>query len=490
MSEAFFKKYREGIIGVNQQIDTPFGKKAIVYADWTASGRLYQPIEERLQNTIGPFVGNTHTETTVTGKRMTEAYHYALKYIKQHVNAYDSDVIISSNSGMTGVVNKFQRILGLKIHERYQRLIKFKANERPLILVTHMEHHSNQTSWIETLGDVVVIPSDKEGLVDLEGLHKRLHRYKNRTTKIAAVTSFSNVSGVEAPYYKIAEIMHEHGGLCFVDFAASAPYININMHPENPAQKLDAIFFSPHKFLGGPGSTGILIFDSALYNNKVPDCPGGGTVEWTNPWGGHQYVDDIEQREDGGTPAFLQTMKVALAIKLKEEMGVDNMLRREEEMLEVIWKVFDDIPNLHVLAGNIKKRLGIVSFYIENVHYNFVVKYLNDKYGIQTRGGCSCAGTYGHFLLHVDLNTSQVITNEISHGNLSMKPGWIRMSIHPTMTDEELNTTLNAIKDISENHEEYIKDYIYNEHTNEYYHKNETQGPDKLICNWFTDNLV
>ena len=262
------------------------------------------------------------------------------------------------------------------------------------------------------------------------------------------------------------------------------------MHPENPAQKLDAIFFSPHKFLGGPGSTGILIFDSALYNNKVPDCPGGGTVEWTNPWGGHQYVDDIEQREDGGTPAFLQTMKVALAIKLKEEMGVDNMLRREEEMLEVIWKVFDDIPNLHVLAGNIKKRLGIVSFYIENVHYNFVVKYLNDKYGIQTRGGCSCAGTYGHFLLHVDLNTSQVITNEISHGNLSMKPGWIRMSIHPTMTDEELNTTLNAIKDISENHEEYIKDYIYNEHTNEYYHKNETQGPDKLICNWFTDNLV
>jgi selenocysteine lyase/cysteine desulfurase len=488
MLESYFSKFRNEVIGNDSVFHSPYGEKRIVYADWTASGRLYRPIEKRLVEKIGPFVGNTHTGTTVSGRRMTEAYHYALRFIKKHVNAGAGDVIISSNSGMTGVVNKFQRILGLKIHEKYQKSIKFKTNERPLILVTHMEHHSNQTSWIETLGDVVVIPSDSKGLVDLEALHKLLRRYKKRKVKIAAVTSFSNVTGVASPYYEIAEIMHEHGGLCFVDFAASAPYINIDMHPENEAQKLDAIFFSPHKFLGGPGGTGILIFDNALYKNKVPDCPGGGTVEWTNPWGGHQYVDDIEQREDGGTPAFLQTIKVALAIQLKEEMGVNNMLKREKELNEIIWKRLSDIPNLHLLASNIKDRLGIYSFYIDEAHYNFIVKYLNDKYGIQTRGGCSCAGTYGHFLLEVDVDTSKIITNQISHGDLSMKPGWIRMSIHPIMSDEEINYILEAIEDVAKNHKEYVKEYKYDSHTNEFFHASE-QGTDVTPEQWITSKL-
>ena len=489
MLESYFSKFRKQVVGIESEFDSPYGKKNIVYADWTASGRLYYPIEERIHKDLGPFVGNTHTGTTITGKRMTEAYHYALKYIKKHVNANSEDVIISSNSGMTGVVNKFQRILGLKVHEKYQPLIKFKAEERPLILVTHMEHHSNQTSWIETLGDVVVIPSDKEGLVDLAALKKMLVRYKKRKTKIAAVTSYSNVTGVASPYYEIAEIMHQHNGLCFVDFAASAPYININMHPENELQKLDAIFFSPHKFLGGPGTTGILIFDSNLYDNEVPDCPGGGTVEWTNPWGGHEYVDDIEQREDGGTPAFLQTIKVALAIRLKEQMGVGNMLKREEEINELIFSELENIPNLYILANNIKNRLGIFSFYLENVHYNFVVKYLNDKYGIQTRGGCSCAGTYGHFLLHVDIDTSRVITDQINHGDLSQKPGWIRMSIHPIMTDEEIRYILEAIKDVAANYVTYLEDYIYDQQTNEFCHKAEVCKADTQVMEWINNGF-
>ncbi len=484
MLEQYFRKFRDGIVGIDTTFSGPYGEKKIVYADWTASGRLYGPIEDRIQHELGPFVGNTHTGTTVTGKRMTQAYHFALKYIKNHVNAGPEDVIISSNSGMTGVVNKFQRILGLKIHEKFQPLIKFEENERPLILVTHMEHHSNQTSWIETLGDVVVIPSDKLGLVDLNKLRDLLIKYKDRETKVAAVTSYSNVTGVASPYYKIAEIMHEHGGLCFVDFAASAPYIKIDMHPINKMQKLDAIFFSPHKFLGGPGSSGILIFDRALYKNEIPDCPGGGTVEWTNPWGNHQYVADIEQREDGGTPAFLQTMKVAMVVRLKEQMGVDKMLAREKEMSVRIWDRLSHIPNLYVLAENIKERLGIFSFYVEGAHYNFVVQYLNDKYGIQTRGGCSCAGTYGHFLLHVDIDTSNIITNQINHGDLSMKPGWIRMSIHPVMTDDEIDYILDAIEDVAENHSMLVKEYDYLSDTNEFSHKSVVVGTDPIISNW------
>lgn len=486
MSESYFSTFRKNTIGMDQTFDTPYGKKKIIYADWIASGRLYAPIEQKLVEDIGPFVGNTHTETTITGSSMTLAYHHALKLIKRHVNAESTDVIISSNSGMTGVVNKFQRILGFRIHEKYQNQVHIPDEDKPLILVTHMEHHSNQTSWLETVGELQIIPSDDGGLVDLKGLEALLEKYTARKTKIAAVTSYSNVTGIATPYHQIAEIMHKAGGLCFVDFACAAPYIHIDMHPASMLQKLDAIYFSPHKFLGGPGTTGILIFDSALYKNKVPDCPGGGTVEWTNPWGRHKYVEDIERREDGGTPAFLPTIKVAMCIKLKEQMGVENMLQREEELMNLIWPVLENLDGLHILASNIRDRLGIFSFYIDYLHYNLAVKLLNDRFGIQMRGGCSCAGTYGHYLLHMDQVQSSEITDRISQGDLSCKPGWLRFSIHPIMTNQEVEYILEAIKQLVANHMEWRKDYIYNPHTNEFTHKDEDPCTIKsMIEKWF-----
>lgn len=487
--EKYFAAFRSKIIGIDQYFETPFGKKKIVYADWTASGRLYETIETKLKDDIGPFVANTHTETSLTGMMMTNAYHYALKYIKKHVNASEHDVIISSNSGMTGVVNKFQRILGLKVYEGHRDCLKLSEEETPVVFVTHMEHHSNQTSWIETIADLVIIPSDEKGMVDLEALKALLSKYKNRQTKIAAVTSYSNVTGVASPYYKIAEIMHDHQGLCFVDFACSAPYINIDMHPANKKQYLDAIYFSPHKFLGGPGSSGILIFNSTLYHNQIPDNPGGGTVEWTNPWGGHKYVDDIEQREDGGTPAFLQTMKVALAIKLKQEMGVENMLQREKEQLDLVWPILDHIPGLIVLAGNIRNRLSVISFFIRDLHYNLAVRLLNDRYGIQVRGGCSCAGTYGHMLLHVDPETSSEITCQINSGDLSSKPGWIRMSFHPTMTDDEILYILQAIEEVAKNHKDWGEDYVYSSKNNEFTHKDEKSLLKDQVVEWFEGKI-
>lgn len=485
--EAHFQLFRKNVVGVDQEFISPFGKQKIIYADWTASGRLYRPIEERLLNEIGPFVGNTHTETTVTGCTMTQAYHEAKTIIKQHLGAHPKDVLISSNSGMTGVVNKFQRILGLKVHEKHLKLVSLEETERPIVFVTHMEHHSNQTSWLETLADVEIINPDAEGLVDLNHLQQLLHQYHNRKTKIAAVTSCSNVTGLATPYHDIAEMMHRHGGLCFVDFACSAPYIEINMRPENPLQHLDALYFSPHKFLGGPGTTGILVFDPKLYTNRVPDNPGGGTVDWTNPWGGHKYIDEIEAREDGGTPAFLQTMKAALCFQLKSEMGIEHMLRREEELLERIWHRLDQLPKLHILASKLRKRLGVISFYIEGLHYNLGVKLLNDRFGIQTRGGCSCAGTYGHYLLEVTPGFSKIITDQINHGDLSNKPGWIRMSIHPTMTDAEIDFIISAIELLHDHYKEWGKDYTYHSKTNEFVHPDEPET--HLIEKWFNEKL-
>ncbi|HRN42663.1 MAG TPA: aminotransferase class V-fold PLP-dependent enzyme [Vicingus sp.] len=484
--EKHFSFYRKNIIGIDKTFTSPYGEKKIIYTDWTASGRLYQPLEDVFIKNFYPFVANTHTETTQTGSSMTVAYHKAQEIIKKHVNASSNEVLITCDSGMTGAINKFQRILGLRIHEKYKNKVSIAEKDIPIVFVTHMEHHSNQTSWLETIAEVVVINPNQEGLVDLNHLKLLLEKYKNRTTKIAAITSCSNVTGIFTPYHEIAAIMHQNNGLCFVDFACSAPYININMNPENSDEKLDAIYFSPHKFLGGPGSSGVLIFDSKLYTNKIPDNPGGGTVEWTNPWGEHAYVSNIEAREDGGTPGFLQTIRTALCIQLKDSMGVDNILKREHELIDIIWDELKAIPNLHILANNIKNRLSIISFYVDDLHYNLAVKLLNDRFGIQTRGGCSCAGTYGHYLLNVDKDFSHSITSEISCGILDKKPGWVRLSLHPTSSNEELDFVIHAIKQMCQNHVEWSKEYHYDSKTNEYTHLNENKDIlYKEVSSWF-----
>lgn len=484
--ESYFNKFRTNVIGEDHTFDSPFGKKRIVYADWTASGRLYRPIEEKLLNDVFPVVGNTHTETNFTGSTMTLAYEAAKQKIKAHVGANPTDVLLSAGSGMTGMVNKLQRILGLRAHERHIPFIQSSEEEKPVVFVTHMEHHSNQTSWEECLVDVVIIPANEEGLVDLDGLRQLLETYKLRRVKIAAVTSCSNVTGIKTPYHEIARLMHRAGGLCFVDFACSAPYIDITMRPTDDMEThLDAIYFSPHKFLGGPGSTGILIFCPKLYKNKIPDNPGGGTVNWTNPWGGRKYFDEIETREDGGTPGFLQTIRVAMCVGLKEEMGVTNILQREAEMNEVIFNHLNQIEGLHILAGQHQERLGVYSFYIDGLHYNLGVKILNDRFGIQVRGGCSCAGTYGHYLLHVDQDHSNSITCKIDQGDLSEKPGWIRMSIHPTMSNEDLHFILDGIHDLAMNFKEWSKEYHYDLGRNAYFHQNEAKNQNLVHRNWF-----
>ena len=483
--ENYFSFFRANIIGIDQKFISPFGEQKIVYADWTASGRIYKPIEDKLNNIVFPFVANTHTETSTTGATMSIALHESYKIIKKHVGADKNDILISAGAGMTMLINKFQRILGLKIHEKYLPRIEIK--NRPIVFVTHMEHHSNQTSWMETIAEVKIIPYTQEGFIDLEQFKVLLQEYSDRDLKIAAVTSCSNVTGVITPYYEIAEIMHQNNGFCFVDFACSAPYIDINMHPKNIEQRLDAIYFSPHKFLGGPGATGVLVFNKDLYINKVPDNPGGGTVDWTNPWGERKYVNDIEEREDGGTPAFLQTIKTAFVLQLKDEMGVKNILDREHEIHKIVWEKLSGLKNVHVLASNFTNRLGVYSFYIDNLHFNLAVQLLNDRYGIQVRGGCSCAGTYGHILLNVAKEQSNVITSSIDNGDLTIKPGWVRMSVHPTMTDDEVYFIVNAIEKLSENHLAWSCDYAYNKQTNEFNYIDDDfrLTNQKRVASWF-----
>ncbi|HSP86581.1 MAG TPA: aminotransferase class V-fold PLP-dependent enzyme, partial [Ignavibacteriaceae bacterium] len=454
------------------------------------SGRLYEPIEKTMLEKFGPFVGNTHSESSITGTTMTLAYHHAHDVIKKHCNAGSDDVIITAGSGMTALINKFQRIMGLKVPEQLKNYLKLPEELKPVVFVSHMEHHSNHTSWLETIADVVLIPPDKDGLVDFETLEKEIKKYKDRKLKIGAFTACSNVTGISTPIHNLAKLMHENNGFCFVDYACAAPYVKIDLHPDDPLEKLDAILFSPHKFLGGPGTPGVLIFDSKLYHNRVPDNPGGGTVDWTNPWGQHKFVTNIEAREDGGTPAFLQTIKAALCIQLKDQMGVENMKKREEELVKIGFEEMKKINGLHLLAENIEERLGAFSFYVDNIHYNLIVKLLNDRFGVQVRGGCSCAGTYGHYLLHVEHDRSKYITDKIDQGDLSEKPGWVRMSVHPTTTNDDLYIMIEGIKDIVKNISMYEKDYRYSSSQNEFFNIKSNGKEKNEVNKWFDLSLT
>lgn len=464
-----FQDIRNNIIGINHSFVSPFGKKRILYADWTASGRMYKPIEDFMMNEVYPYVANTHTRTTFTGSHMTELYQQSLQKIKAHVGAGANEVIISSNAGMTGVINKFQRMLGLRLHENFEDKITIPDNERPVVFITHMEHHSNHTTWLETICEVVVIPPNEQNEVDLIAFEKLLATYAQRKLKIASVTACSNVTGVYTPYHKIAAIIHQHGGLCFVDFACNAPYVDINMNPAIPNEYLDAIFFSPHKFLGGPGSSGILVFKKELYQNATPDHPGGGTVVWTSPYEKHVYKTDIESREDGGTPGFIQTIRVAKAIELKEAMGSANIQEREEELLERLWQRVEKMDSVKILEPGIRHRQAILSLVFDDMHYHMVVKALNDMFGIQARGGCSCAGTYGHHLYGLDHDASLHIKDEIVSGNPLVRIGWVRISLHPTMLESEIDFIADAVQFVINQKEVIKKLYQYDTAKKEFY---------------------
>lgn len=459
--ELYFRRFKQHIIGHNQTFSA-FGSQKLLYADWTASGRLYKSIEEKLTKELGPFVGNTHTESNITGTYMTKAYEEAKTIIKSHVHANEDDILLFAGFGMTAVVNKLQRMLGLKQPKKQEE------SERTVVFVTHMEHHSNYLSWIETNADVEMVSPDSTGEIDYTHLEELLKKYKHRKQKIGAFTACSNVTGRKTDYHRLASIMHAHNGLCFIDFSASAPYVEINMHPSKKGEQLDAIYFSPHKFLGGPGTSGVLIMNKALFTSKVPDLPGGGTVDFTNQWGDILYKKDIEEREDGGTPGFLQGIKTALAIKLKENMGIKEIEAREKELVEIALSELAKMEEIEVLDCHNKNRLGIISFIAKNIHYDLMVRLLNDRFGIQVRGGCSCAGPYGHHLLHVTKEQSKKISQEVMNGDFSHKPGWVRLSLHPTMSNEEVYTIIQSIKKITLFHKEWGKDYSFCEQHNEY----------------------
>ncbi|SOD74847.1 selenocysteine lyase/cysteine desulfurase [Jatrophihabitans sp. GAS493] len=472
---ALLERIRASVIGDDQVMPGPYGRRRVTYADYTASGRALSFLEEFLRDEVLPRYANTHTESSGTGLQTSRLREDARTIIRDAVGGDDDTVVIFAGSGCTGAIDKLIGILGLRIpaglDDRYHLSEKIPSVERPVIFIGPFEHHSNELPWRESIADVVVIPQDVDGHIDAAELERELGNYADRAVKIGSFSAASNVTGIVSDTHRISALLHRHGALSFWDFAAAAPYVEIQMYDDpnradhDPLAYKDAIFLSPHKFIGGPSTPGILVLRRELMRNRVPDVPGGGTVAYVNPTD-HRYLADPVQREEGGTPEIIGSIRAGLVFQLKEAVGIDLIRAREEGFLRRAVAAWQQEPGIEILGNLDAERLSIVSFVVKApsgryLHHNYVVSLLNDLFGIQSRGGCSCAGPYGHRLLGIDLERSHEFEREIAHGCEGIKPGWVRVNFNYFISDTVFDYIIEAVRMVARHGVALLTDYTF-----------------------------
>ena len=474
---AFLEHVRRGVIGIDARLHTPEGEKPLLYFDYIASGRFHGAVEDELNARVLPYMANTHTETSATGRLMTHYYERAFRRIGEYIGAGPDDVILPVGSGSTGAVNRLVRIMGLRLpcqlEDRYALSRHIPQHDRPVIFRSRMEHHSNDIAWRETIGETVYVPFDDGGRVSLEHLDTLLEHFRDRPVKIGTFSAASNVTGILNDCHAIARVLHAHGALAFFDLAAAGPCVDIELHPRKPdgtpdeGAEMDAVFLSMHKFLGGPRSPGILIASRSLFTNRVPTEPGGGTVLYTSP-DEHLYLQDQSHRETGGTPPIVGSIQAGLCFDLKHAIGTRRIRRVEADYLRQAMAEWTHNPDLEILGNLEAERLGVVSLIFRGLHHNLAVALLNDLFGVQVRGGCMCAGPYGHELLHIDEQVSQSIRRELEQGHIGIKPGWVRICLGPTTGESEFQALLEAVEFVSRRGHAYRDRYRLIDETGEW----------------------
>ncbi len=474
---------REHVIGHDAEIRTPLGVRRKRYFDQTASGLPFGPIEDLLRERILPWMANTHTEASYTGRFITAQFEAAHAKARRALGARADDVVLFTGSGATGAINKLIGVLGIRIPDTLDRRFGCRDHiadeDRPLVVMSRMEHHSNDLPWRESIAVVERVGYDRVGRVDWRELERILDKpeHRARKLKIGTFSAASNVTGVLAEPDDLARVMHDHGGYAFFDYAAAAPYVDIDLHPQGDERlRKDAVFISVHKFTGGPQTPGLLAANRALFRTRAPAEPGGGTVLYTSPWD-HRYLDDLQHREEGGTPPIVQVIRAGLCFDLKAILGTERLHAVEEHFVRRTIAAWKDHPRIRILGSLDAPRIGIVSVVLDDarLHHNLAVRLLNDLYGIQVRGGCMCAGTYGHDLLGIDEARSREIRAALEAGDSAAKPGWVRVSFSPTTSEEDFAVLLEAVPHIAEHWREYAADYRMDPATAEWHHVSEAE---------------
>lgn len=486
--QALVDRVRAGVIGDDRVMDGPYGPRRITYADYTASGRSLSFVEQFIYEQVLPWYANTHSESSGTGRQTTRLREDARHIIREAVGGDDDTLVIFCGSGATGAVDKLIGLLGIRLPARleatYHLIEQIPIKDRPVVFLGPYEHHSNELPWRESIADVVEIGEDTTGHVDLDHLERELARHADRKLKIGSFSAASNVTGILSDTCAISDLLHRYDAYSFWDYAAAAPYIDIEMYPQcadHPNSYKDAVFFSPHKFIGGPGTPGVLIVRRALLGENPPVVPGGGTVSYVSSTE-HRYLEDPVHREEGGTPAIIESIRAGLAVALKQQVGTAQIRAHERIFYERAVAAWQANPAIELLGNTDVDRLPIVSFLVRtldgrHLHHNFVVALLNDLFGIQARGGCSCAGPYGHRLLKIDTVSSQRFAAQVAAGCDGIKPGWTRVSFNYFISDTVADYIIAAVNLVASEGWRFLPEYRFDPHTGVWQHRQYTAAP-------------